>query len=145
MRWSNPHEEADEGEGRRILIPVLGEKNVIPPRGFRGFQAADFSSWDRTWDSAEIKRLIEDISGLLGLPPQVPVSEKTKTSARKALPVQSYDTMATGGNPRRKKTSPTRKASATRAVHSTAALRTVGERRHGGQQSIEADRKKRAD
>jgi len=53
--------------------------------------------------------------------------------------------MATGGKPTRKKTATTRKVSATRAVHSAAALRAVGKRRHDLQQSIDADRKKRAD
>ena len=53
--------------------------------------------------------------------------------------------MATQGKPTRKKTSPTRKTSATRAVHSTTALRAVGKRRHDLQKSIAADRKKQAD
>jgi hypothetical protein len=53
--------------------------------------------------------------------------------------------MATGENPTRKKTPTTRKASVAGAVHSATALRAVGKRRHDLQQSIAADRKKRAD
>src|SRR5712692_201999 len=53
--------------------------------------------------------------------------------------------MATWGKPTRKKTSTTQKASAAGTVHSAAALRAVGKRRHDLQQSIEADRKQRAD
>ena len=53
--------------------------------------------------------------------------------------------MATRGKLTRKKTSTTRKASAAGTVHSAAALRAVGKRRHDLQQSIEADRKQRAD
>ena len=61
------------------------------------------------------------------------------------LMVTKGGAMATWGKPTRKKTSTTRKAIAAGTVHSAAALRAIGKRRHDLQQSIAADRKQRAD
>jgi TIR domain len=54
-------DEADEGQRRGVLVPVLFD-NVLPPMGFRGIQAADLTQWKGDPDDATIKQLLEDVA-----------------------------------------------------------------------------------
>jgi TIR domain len=54
-------DEADEGQRRGILVPVLFD-NVLPPMGFRGIQAADLTQWTGDSADATIKQLLEDVA-----------------------------------------------------------------------------------
>jgi hypothetical protein len=54
-------DEADEGQRRGLLIPVLFD-NVLPPMGFRGIQAADLTQWQGDPDDATIKQLLDDVA-----------------------------------------------------------------------------------
>ena len=61
-------EEADEGQRREILIPILIE-DVLPPIGFRSVQAGDLSDWDGTKATPVFQRLVSDIARVIGPPP----------------------------------------------------------------------------
>jgi TIR domain len=58
-------EEADEGQQRGILVPVLLD-SIQPPMGFRGVQAADLVDWQPDRPSPNLNQLIQDISVVLG-------------------------------------------------------------------------------
>jgi len=58
-------EEAEEGKRRNILFPVALDE-VIPPFGFGSIQAADLVSWDGSPDAPSIKRLMSDLSRVIG-------------------------------------------------------------------------------
>jgi hypothetical protein len=60
-------EEAAEGRQLGRLVPVLIEQ-VRPPAGFREIQAADLVDWDGSPDFLGLRRLLEDIEGLIGKP-----------------------------------------------------------------------------
>jgi hypothetical protein len=60
-------EEAAEGRQLGRLVPVLIE-HVRPPAGFREIQAADLVDWDGSPDFLGLRRLLEDIEGLIGKP-----------------------------------------------------------------------------
>lgn len=60
-------EEAEEGRTQRKLIPILIEP-VIPPVGFRSFQAADFTGWDGSSEFFAARQLVVDLEALLGEP-----------------------------------------------------------------------------
>ena len=61
-------EEADEGLRMELpLFPILLDE-VLPPLGFRGIQAADFSAWDGSLSSQVFKNLVQGIKGSLGQP-----------------------------------------------------------------------------
>src|SRR5262245_36399631 len=53
-------EEADEGQKRRILVPVLLDA-VEPPIGFRSIQAGDLVGWTPGRPSPRFDQLIQDI------------------------------------------------------------------------------------
>jgi formylglycine-generating enzyme required for sulfatase activity len=57
-------EEAQEGEDRGILVPVLIEK-VRPPLGFRSIQAADLTGWSGESTAPAFSRLCSDIEPLI--------------------------------------------------------------------------------
>lgn len=61
-RWVT--EEADEGQKRGILIPVLLDP-IEPPIGFRSLQAADLSNWVPHQHSAAFEQLLCDIGTLI--------------------------------------------------------------------------------
>lgn len=61
-RWVQ--EEADDGQRRGVLVPVLID-DVLPPIGFRGVQAADLSDWGGAKPSSEFERLISEIDDRL--------------------------------------------------------------------------------
>jgi len=62
-------EEAQDGLDRGILVPVFIEQ-VTPPRGFRRIQAADLSEWDGSVDAPAFRHFVNDLTGILGPPPQ---------------------------------------------------------------------------
>jgi TPR repeat protein len=62
-------EEADDTQGRGILVPILIE-NVQAPIGFRSIQAAHLENWDGKEPTQAFRRLIADIAALIGLPPK---------------------------------------------------------------------------
>lgn len=79
-------EEAAEARDRGILIPVLLEPVTIP-RGFRRYQAADFSSWDGNAADPVLEKLISDVSLELGHPrsTEPPVSDSSRTPSPNKL------------------------------------------------------------
>jgi hypothetical protein len=58
-------EEADEGRGRGILVPVLLDP-VRPPRGFRSIQAADLSRWSPEHPWPAFDSFLADVGVVLG-------------------------------------------------------------------------------
>ncbi|MDJ0807167.1 MAG: SUMF1/EgtB/PvdO family nonheme iron enzyme [Gammaproteobacteria bacterium] len=62
--------EANEGMGRNILVPVLIQ-DVRPPLAFRHIHAASLIHWDGKTDHADFIKLVSDIAELLGSPPVV--------------------------------------------------------------------------
>ena len=58
-------DEAEEGQQRNILVPILKE-SVRPPAGFRQLQTADFSTWTGGTTHAEYQRMIKGLSHLIG-------------------------------------------------------------------------------
>lgn len=51
------------------MAPVLKEQ-VRPPMGFRGFQVVDLCSWEGNSEAEEFIKLMQDLTELLGPPPQ---------------------------------------------------------------------------
>jgi hypothetical protein len=74
------HEEADDAQGRGILVPILIE-NVQAPIGFRSIQAAHLQNWDGTEPTRAFHRLIADIAVLIGLPPKETENERRQVEA----------------------------------------------------------------
>ena len=60
-------EEADEGRRRNILVPVLFD-GARPPLGFGRIQAADLGDWHGDTTTDAFRRLIADITAMLGAP-----------------------------------------------------------------------------
>jgi hypothetical protein len=60
--------EAEEGLKRRILVPV-GIENVQPPLAFRRVQTGDLISWKGRPAHPGFKKLMTDVTGIIGLPP----------------------------------------------------------------------------
>jgi hypothetical protein len=60
-------EEADDGRERGILVPALLDP-VRAPRGFRGIQAADLSSWSPKHPSPAFDNFLADLLIVLGPP-----------------------------------------------------------------------------
>lgn len=58
-------EEAEDGRGRGILVPVLIER-VQPPRGLRRVQAADLSGWRDDAADPAFQTLCRDVSTFAG-------------------------------------------------------------------------------
>jgi hypothetical protein len=76
-------EEGDDAKRRRILVPVLIE-NVQPPIGFRAIQTADLADWDGKEPTQAFRRLVTDITALIGLPPSAKEEVKRAEIERKA-------------------------------------------------------------
>jgi formylglycine-generating enzyme required for sulfatase activity len=70
-------DEAEEGKKKRRLFPVLID-DVSQPYGFRSIQAANLVDWDGETDLPEYRRLITDLTTLLGEPPAVGDEPKRK-------------------------------------------------------------------
>lgn len=90
VAWSpkalNSHwvlEEADEGQRRRILVPVFKE-SVVPPLGFRSIQAADLSRWQGDVRDAQFQALVADITGLIGVAQRPAAKTERAPAAAKA-------------------------------------------------------------
>ncbi|HKO08395.1 MAG TPA: toll/interleukin-1 receptor domain-containing protein, partial [Alphaproteobacteria bacterium] len=54
---------------KKKLVPVRLDE-TIPPLRFTNVQTVDLSGWDKTGASAPFRRLIADLSQLIGLPPE---------------------------------------------------------------------------
>ncbi|MBS0473471.1 MAG: toll/interleukin-1 receptor domain-containing protein [Proteobacteria bacterium] len=66
-------DEAEEGQQRNVLLPVLKEA-IRPPAGFRQLQTADLSAWTGELSHAEFRRMMKGVSYLVGREPK---SEET--------------------------------------------------------------------
>jgi hypothetical protein len=71
------HEEAEEAQERRILVPAMIDK-VKPPLGFRRMQAARLMKWAGESNHPELKKLQKGIEAILG-----PSPLKVKKAAQK--------------------------------------------------------------
>jgi hypothetical protein len=78
-------EEAEEGRRRGILVPVFMHA-APPPLGFRSIQAADLSSWNGEEDTGEFRRLVDDITLVIG-PPTKPDMQDKRPSPNTILQV----------------------------------------------------------
>jgi formylglycine-generating enzyme required for sulfatase activity len=58
-------EEADDGNEREILVPVLID-GVRPPLGFRSIQCEDFRAWNGDPDHRRVKSLLTSIERVTG-------------------------------------------------------------------------------
>jgi len=65
-------DEAEEGQGRNILVPLLKE-NVRPPAGFRQLQTADLTQWNGLTDHVEFRRMMRGLQHVVG---GAPAAEK---------------------------------------------------------------------
>ena len=61
-------EEADDGDEREILVPILIDE-VRPPLGFRSIQCEDFRNWNRDPDHRRVKSLLDSIERITGRKP----------------------------------------------------------------------------
>lgn len=80
-------EEAEEGQERNILIPVILE-TVRPPLGFRSLQAANLAQWNGSLSSAEFHHLTSSIERIIG-PPKRPPKPSAEKKAEPPLPAKS--------------------------------------------------------
>ena len=71
-RWVR--EEAEEGNERGILVPVLFD-NVRPPLGYRQIQAADLADWDGDTEADAFLNLLHAVTHIVG-----PISSPVSTS-----------------------------------------------------------------
>jgi hypothetical protein len=62
------HEEAEEAQERRILVPIMIDK-VKPPLGFRRMQAAKLMKWAGEPNHPEFEKLQKGIEAILGPSP----------------------------------------------------------------------------
>jgi formylglycine-generating enzyme required for sulfatase activity len=69
--------EASDGKQRRILIPVLIERDVRIPIEFRRMQAADLIDWGGKLPHPGFDNLLKAVAGILGRPLPVQPSQKT--------------------------------------------------------------------
>lgn len=67
-------EEAEEGNKRKILVPILIDK-IEPPIGFRSIQAANLISWSGDKNDMQYQHLISAMASILGSPRQPPISQ----------------------------------------------------------------------
>ena len=58
-------DEAEEGQARNILVPLLKE-NVRPPAGFRQLQTADLTQWTGAPDNIEFRRMMRGLQHVVG-------------------------------------------------------------------------------
>ena len=67
-RWVRT--EAEEGAARNVLVPVLIEEEVRVPLSFRRIQAANLVEWDGSDSAESFKKLVTDITRIVGVPPK---------------------------------------------------------------------------
>lgn len=60
-------EEADDGQMRKVLVPVLFDQ-VRPPIGFRSIQAADLINWKGDLADEAFRYLLNSIAKIIGTP-----------------------------------------------------------------------------
>ncbi|MDP1550077.1 MAG: toll/interleukin-1 receptor domain-containing protein [Nitrosomonas sp.] len=77
-------EEAEDGNKRKILVPVIIDK-IEPPIGFRSIQAANLIGWNGNQNVMQYQHLISAIAGILGLPKQPPISRPHSQDSPKTL------------------------------------------------------------
>jgi hypothetical protein len=84
-------DEAEEGKGRGILIPVKIE-NVKPPMGYRNIQTADLTNLEDFESSSNFQKLLEDLKDKLSINDsdwssndEVKHEEKTNEKIEKSL------------------------------------------------------------
>lgn len=70
--------EAEEGATRKILVPILIEKDVPIPLAFKRIQAADLVGWDGSETAASFRRLVGDVAAIVGSPPSPEVEAKRR-------------------------------------------------------------------
>ena len=86
-------EEAEEGRGRKILVPVLFAE-VKPPIDFRSIQAASLVNWDGRPTAEEFQQLVSAVADILGSPkqpaePRLPPQEPEPAGTDSATSVTS--------------------------------------------------------
>lgn len=64
-------DEAEEGQQRNLLLPVL-KGNVRPPAGFRQIQTADLTNWSGDRANEEFRRMMRGVSHLVGRQANLP-------------------------------------------------------------------------
>ncbi len=77
-------EEADVGQKRGVLIPVLIDE-VSPPLGFGRVQAAPLIEWDGAPESEAFQKLAADVTAVIGTP-SVPETTAPKPPERATRP-----------------------------------------------------------
>lgn len=75
-------EEAEIGRSRNQLVPLRID-DVLPPLGFRSFQAADLSRWDGNTLDTNLARVFEGIEAIIG--PPLSQEKPKETSSGKRL------------------------------------------------------------
>ena len=78
-------DEAEEGQQRNILVPLLKD-NVRPPAGFRQLQTADLTKWNGAADHVEFQRMMRGLQHVVAAAPSV---EKDDDPAAAPAPVAS--------------------------------------------------------
>jgi hypothetical protein len=86
-------DEAEEGQQRNVLLPVL-KTPIRPPAGFRQLQTADLSNWAGELNHPEFRRMMKGVAYLVGREPKseqhgaaAPVAPATPAAA---TPVESH-------------------------------------------------------
>ena len=74
------HEEAEEAQERRILVPTIIDK-VKPPLGFRRMQAARLKNWKGRSNHSEFKKLLKSIEEILATSLENAKPQKTITNS----------------------------------------------------------------
>ncbi len=78
-------DEAMYALDRNKLVPVAIEKVVLPFR-FRGVQTLSLLGWDGSRDFSEFRRLVNDISAILGRNPTAPEAEESRWMEEEGFP-----------------------------------------------------------
>ena len=136
-------EEADDGQRRAVLIPVLIE-GVLPPIGFRSIQAADLSDWDGATETSVFQRLVSDIARLIGPPPEEAREEERKRAAAEREAEQAAQRQAAEAAERQRKAEEERKeAEASRKAEEERKRVEADEKRKAAEEKRKADEEKR--
>jgi hypothetical protein len=87
-------DEAEEGQQRNILVPLLKE-NVRPPAGFRQLQTADLTQWTGLPDHVEFRRMMRGLQHVVGGDPAAEKDDEPEAPAPvAAAPVGAAATIA---------------------------------------------------
>ncbi|MBL6853438.1 MAG: TIR domain-containing protein [Alphaproteobacteria bacterium] len=88
-------DEAEEGQQRNILVPLLKE-NVRPPAGFRQLQTADLTQWGGATDHVEFRRMMRGLQHVIGGEPSY---EKVDPPEAPIVPAATVGPAATIAEP----------------------------------------------